>query len=75
MKTLQSILNSPERRLSAEEMKEVKGGDAYCKCFWSDAETGELVDFQSVHITGGDCGSASARLSYYYHEIFDVTCI
>ncbi|NHB70242.1 hypothetical protein [Perlabentimonas gracilis] len=38
MKTLQSILNNPERRLSAEEMKEIKGGSSSftCYCGFSD---------------------------------------
>lgn len=32
MKTLESILNSPERRLSAEEMRDLKGGKFACSC-------------------------------------------
>lgn len=39
MKTLESILNNPERRLSAEEMREVKGGEVHlylCHCGFSD---------------------------------------
>jgi len=72
MKTLQSILNNPERRLSAEEMKEIKGGSdsQHCNCtFYFD-------DFEdSVSMSGssgvGDCFDAGIALSRYYEGIYD----
>lgn len=58
MKTLQSILNNPERRLSAEEMRDLKGGIEYpiCRCsFHSDDYTHVvqgIVGYPSCHYAG-----------------------
>ena len=75
MKTLQSILNNPERRLSAEEMRNLKGGSTTCKCtFWDD--DAESAASSQGQVSGMDCYSAGAELTYYYEGIYsEVTCV
>ncbi|MDD3568445.1 MAG: hypothetical protein PHT92_08620 [Bacteroidales bacterium] len=75
MKTLQSILNSPERRLSPEEMRNLKGGSATCRCTYWD-NNGEAAATTQGQVSGMDCYSAGAELSYVYDGIWSgVTCV
>jgi hypothetical protein len=72
MKTLESILNSPERMLSGEEMNNLKGGYAQqsqtCNCTFI---SGNDSITQSVTVTNGDCMDAGNALSTYYGTIWD----
>ena len=67
MKTLQSILNSPERRLSAEEMKEIKGGSTKCYCKYT---SGDQYVYGVMQGTG-TCSRAQEILESYYGDVWD----
>ncbi|MDD3568443.1 MAG: TIGR04149 family rSAM-modified RiPP [Bacteroidales bacterium] len=74
MKTLESILSNLERRLSAEEMRNLKGGSATCSCtYYID---GEAVFSQAVSTNHSDgCGHAQQALSSYYEGVWtEVVC-
>ncbi|MDD3568451.1 MAG: hypothetical protein PHT92_08650 [Bacteroidales bacterium] len=75
MKTLQSILNSPERRLSAEEMRNLKGGAQYCTCDFH-LYGGETINHALIgHVGTGDCGDAGVALTEVYSDwVAFVTC-
>jgi natural product precursor len=76
MKTLKSILISPNRMLSNEEMNNLKGGNAQanCTCIWTSPEDPEFFFEQSVTVTGGDCVAGASALSGYYAGLFEVIC-
>ena len=74
MKTLQSILNNPERRLSAEEMRNLKGGSTTCNCTYFDGSEAVYSQTVSTNHSGG-CGHAQQALSSYYEGVWtEVVC-
>ncbi|MDY0201428.1 MAG: hypothetical protein RBR40_10625 [Tenuifilaceae bacterium] len=56
-------------------MKEIKGGSTKCNCtFWDN--DGEPAASTQGNVSGMDCYSAGAELSYYYDSMFSgVTCV
>ena len=67
MKTLQSILNNPERRLSAEEMRNLKGGGSRCYCKYT---SGDQYIYRAIH-GNGTCSQAQQALQDYYEGVWD----
>ena len=68
MKTLQSILNSPERRLSAEEMRNLKGGETTrCACTFTSGDVSVTRNISG----NGSCNDAVVAYDEIYSEMWD----
>jgi hypothetical protein len=81
MKSLESILNSPERMLSGEEMNNLKGGNAQMNCSctyyeWNEGSQTSVAAFsQNYTVTNGTCADAAFALNNVYDGIWDfVSC-